>query len=625
MTSTPIDGYGLVGDLHTAALVSRAGSIDWLCVPAFDSPSVFAALLDAERGGRLSIRPELPGLVCRQFYVPDTNVLTTRFVSPACLAELVDFMPVSHARHAKATRPGLVRTLRVEHGAATFQVQCRPAFDYARARHEVKVEDRRVVFDAGPHGRLTLSSTHPLRAGRDGEASARIALEAGETLVLSLDWGDEPDQQWHHVDEAEATDLLTDTLGYWRDWISRCTYRGRWDDRVRRSALCLKLLTYEPTGAIVAAPTCSLPEHLGGRRNWDYRYTWLRDASFTVRSLLQIGLSDEATSFMRWLEERCHELEPGRMLLPLYGIDGRHELPEEELTHLAGYRGSRPVRIGNRAVDQLQLDVVGTVLDAADFLDRRAARLSHRLWGELRQALDWQARHWDQPDNGPWEVRGPRQRFTYSAVMSWVAFDRGLRLARRRGLPGNVNLWRRTRDRILEAVMARGWSEERGAFVQAFDGDTLDASCLAFPIVGFVAADDPRMCSTLHALDRPLQQGGLVSDHLVHRYRPSATDDGLNEPEGAFNATTFWLVQALTLAGRNDPRLLDRARLLWDRLLAQSNALGLWAEQTNLEDEGALGNYPQGLTHLSFISAACALDRALGAAPHRRRPREEPS
>lgn len=612
MAYRPIDAHGLVGNMHTAALVTDDGSIDWLCLPRFDSPSVFAALLDDGKGGCFRIEPDLPDVVTRQFYLPDTNVLVTRFVSPACLAEVIDFMPVSRARHAKATRPDLVRMLRLEYGQGTFRLECRPAFDYARARHRAAKTDGGVAFDAGRGHRLTLSSTTPLEVDDAGGAVARVPLAAGQSVVLSLNWGDDLPEPYRRVTHAEADDLLVDTIEYWRAWIGRCTYGGHWQDRVRRSALALKLLTYEPTGAIVAAPTTSLPEWVGGSRNWDYRFTWLRDAAFTVFALMRIGFTEEAAHFMAWLEERSHELEPGRMLRPLYGIDGRHETVEEELPHLEGYKGSRPVRIGNAAYDQLQLDVFGTVMDAAYLHDRHAAPLSHGLWLELRQLVDRVARHWRDTDHGPWEVRSKTLNFTYSKVMCWVALDRGLRLARDRGLPADVDGWRRERDAVYEEVTKRGWDPRQRTFTAAFETPGLDASCLIFPIVSFLAPNDPLMIDTLRAIDRPKAMGGLVSDFMVHRYDTDATDDGVGGPEGAFNMCTFWLVEALTKAGRSDHRLLDRAHLIFDRVMGDANHLGLFAEQTSAKGE-ALGNFPQGLTHLSFITAACELDGALGA------------
>lgn len=625
MAYRPIDAHGIIGNMRTAALVSDDGSIDWLCLPHFDSPSIFASLLDDAKGGRFRITADVPDVDVRQFYVPDTNILVTRFVSPACIAEVIDFMPVSKARHAKVTRPDLVRVLRVEFGQGAFEVECCPAFDYARASHQVVVkDDGAITFDAGHAGKVTLSSTVALQATERGGAAGAHSLSQGDVVVFSLNWGEELEEPWRRVSVEEGDDLLVDTLEYWRGWISSCTYHGYWQDQVRRSALALKLLTFEPTGAIVAAPTCSLPEHVGGGRNWDYRYVWLRDAAFTVYALIRVGFTEEAARFMEWLEARCHELEPDRMLRPLYGIDGRHELPEAVLEHLEGYKGSRPVRVGNAACTQTQLDVFGTVMDAAYLHDKHAAPLSHELWTQLRRVLDWVARSWSNADNGLWEVRGERRHFVYSRVMCWVALDRGLRLAQSRGFPGDVDRWRRTRDRIYEEVMSKGWSERKGAFVQAYGAEDLDAACLMFSIAGLLAPNDPRMVSTFKAIDRPLPAGGLVSDFMIHRYDPARIDDGLREPEGAFNVCTLWFAEALTQAGRTNHRLLERARLVFERFLQQSNHLGLYAEQTGRRGQ-ALGNFPQGLTHLSFITAAAELDAALRSArPGQNRPEHLP-
>jgi len=400
-------------------------------------------------------------------------------------------------------------------------------------------------------------------------------------------------------------------VDYWHRWLAQCTYTGRWREMVYRSALCLKLLTFEPTGAIVAAPTCSLPEAIGGERNWDYRYTWIRDAAFTVYALMRIGFTEEAGRFMAWVEQRAHEPNPDGSLQIMYGIDGRHELPEEALEHLEGYRGSRPVRVGNGAYNQLQLDIYGELFDSVYLYNKYGAPISYDFWTHLRRLADYVCEHWQQPDEGIWEVRGGRRHFVYSKLMCWVALDRALRLADKRSFPADRARWLSARDEIYEEIMARGWSEELQAFVQSYDSDTLDASTLLMPLVFFVAPNDPRMLATLDAIDRPPEQGGLVANSLVYRYDVAKSPDGLDGEEGTFNICTFWLVEALTRAGRTDQGRLDEARLVFERMLTYANHLGLYAEETGPRGE-ALGNFPQAFSHLALISAAFNLDRALG-------------
>lgn len=608
MAYAPIESYGLIGNMRTAALVGPDGSIDWLCLPHFDSPSVFGAILDDRKGGRFSIRAEAPGALCSRYYQPDTNVLIARWLTHDGVGEVIDFMPVAVAQHERR-RPSLVRFVRVDHGRMRFSLRCEPAFNYARDPHRPSITEEGVEFRT-ERERLLVSSTVPLRVHEAG-AYGDFTLGAGEAAAFAVQYGERLQIGRDGVSVPEARDLLADTISYWERWVSQCTYQGRWREMVMRSALVLKLLTFEPTGAIVAAPTCSLPEHIGGSRNWDYRYTWLRDAAFTVYALLRIGFTAEAAAFMQWLQDRSHELEPDGMLRPVYGIDGRHDLPEEELTHLEGYMGSRPVRIGNGAADQLQLDVCGGLMDAAYLHNKHASPLSYDLWVELRKLLGWVVRNWQRPDQGIWEMRGPPRHFVYSKLMCWVALDRGVRLAEARSFPGDVELWRRTRDEIYEQIMRDGWSRTRGAFVQHYGGDALDAANLIMPLVFFISPNDPRMESTIRALNRPLYEGGLVTDYLVHRYDTSLADDGLGfQPEGPFNICTFWLIEALTRAGRMNPEAVAQARLLFDRMLRCASPLGLYAEQT-APGGMALGNHPQGLTHLAFISAAFNLNRAL--------------
>jgi GH15 family glucan-1,4-alpha-glucosidase len=603
----PIENYGIIGNMRTAALVGMDGSIDWLCLPYFDSPSVFAAILDDRQGGRFRIAPQETRLRHKQFYWPDTNILITRFLHDDGVGEIEDYMPVGGSGQVPDE---LIRRVRVVRGKMRFHLECRPAFDYARASHTTSI---------GPHGAhfretdFCLELASPVKLHKDGDGViADFELKEGDksTFVLRRIHSDDSPRQ-SPVDQ-EAEELFRNTVAYWHGWLSKCTYTGRWRELVRRSALVLKLHSFDPTGAIVASPTCSLPEVIGGNRNWDYRYAWIRDAAFTLYALLRIGFTQEAARFRDWLEGRWKQTDwkAAGPLQPMYRLDGSVDLTEKILAHLEGYRGSAPVRIGNGAHTQRQLDVYGELLDAVYLENKYVQPVSYGAWQHLRELLGWLCDQWHEADEGIWEVRGDSRNFVFSKMMSWVALDRGIRLADKRSLPAERDRWLKVRDQIYEEVMSKGWDAGRKAFVQAYENKSLDASLLLMPLVFFMAPHDPRMISTVDAILQPVDKGGLSADGLIYRYNVEQAPDGLSGKEGTFNMCSFWLVEALTRAGRTDPARLEDARLLFEQMLGYANHLGLYGEQTGNSGE-ALGNFPQALTHLALVSAAFNLDRAL--------------
>ncbi|HTT35476.1 MAG TPA: glycoside hydrolase family 15 protein [Thermoplasmata archaeon] len=594
----PLSEYGIIGNLRTVALVGTDGSIDWMCFPHFDSPTCFAALLDHARGGRFRIAPVQP-TTRKQLYLPDTNVLINRFLGRQGVAEVTDFMPLAQDRE-RVPSDCLIRRVTAIRGTVDLALDCRPAFDYAReAPRAVRCEGG-AIFE-GRTARLGLASPVPLEVDGPGARATFTLAEDDVAWFLLKGIGPGRHDRLASYGPSALGEVLQETVRFWRRWIARSKYRGRWREMVNRSALVLKLLTFEPTGAIVAAPTFGLPEVIGGERNWDYRYTWIRDAAFTLYAFLRLGFTEEAEGFMHWLLGRTTDLEPDGSLHPVYRIDGSHELPEIPLPHLEGYRGSRPVRIGNAAVDQLQLDIYGALLDAVYLYNKHGSPISYELWTRLRRILDWLTENWRRPDKGIWEVRSVAADFVYSNMMCWVAFDRAIRVAENRGFPADILRWRTTRDEIYEQIMRDGWDPRRGAFVQSYGASALDASTLLMPLVFFVSAKDPRMVATLDAI-----RGELVSDSLVRRYSTDETADGLTGREGTFSLCSFWLVEALTRAGR-----LDEAQLIFEKVLGHASHLGLFSEEIGSTGE-ALGNFPQAFTHLALISAAVNLDRALG-------------
>jgi len=598
----PIENYGLIGNMRTSALVGTNGSIDWLCLPHFDSPSIFAAILDEHKGGRFAISPLDPEVTCRQLYWPQSNVLITRFQSCHGVAEIIDFMPVTSGRTGPKALE-LVRKVTGLGGRLRLRLTCRPAFNYAQDTHETTITKAGACFHSSTQS-LGLATNVALESDGTG-VTGDIALDEGETAVFVLQQieGGAGCGLPFTADQAERA--FAETVGFWRRWLGRCSYTGRWREMVHRSALVLKLLTFEPSGAIVAAPTCSLPEVVGGIRNWDYRYVWVRDAAFTVYALMRVGFSQEAGRFMEWIHERCRQPNPDGSLQQMYTLNGEKKMPERVLEHLEGYRGSGPVRIGNAAHTQLQLDIYGALMDSVYLYNKYGSPISYELWKNLRRTINWVCNNWQREDEGIWEVRsGPRHN-VYSKLMCWVALDRGLRLANKRSFPADLELWLKTRDAIYEQIMEKGWNPRRQAFVQSYGSEALDAANLIMPLVFFLSPTDPRMLKTVDAVNSSPSRGGLTAHGLVHRYNPEQSADGLEGTEGSFSICTFWLVEALTRAGR-----VDEARLLFEKMLSYANHLGLYAEQIGRCGE-ALGNFPQAFTHIALISAAYNLNKAL--------------
>jgi len=600
-----IADHGLIGDLQTAALVSTDGSIDWFCAPRFDSPSIFGALLDQQRGGHFWIRPSQMIFTTKQLYFPDTAILVTRYMTEAGVGEVVDFMPVSGEVATDQRR--IVRMIRCVRGEMTFSAEVAPRFDYGRQAHDVHLSQSGAVFEGRGGTSMTLHAVREPgdeRLGRfevhDGDVRADITLRAGQMRGIVVETGTTGPPRDIRV--AEARQLFDEAVGYWESWLGQSTYTGRWRESVDRSAITLKLLTYAPSGGLVAAPTAGLPEQIGGERNWDYRYTWIRDASFSVYSLLGLGFRDEAAALGRWMRDRLeeHGTRAGSPLHIMYRVDGSSELDEETLEDWEGYRGSRPVRIGNGAADQLQLDIYGEAVDSLYVAHSHGLRAGHHGWQRLCDVLNWVADNWDQPDEGIWETRGGREDFTYGRLMNWVALDRGVRLATETGRPAPLDTWREQRDAIYDQVMERGWSPTRRAFRQHYRNDVLDASLLRMPTVGFVTPTDPMWLSTLEAMGDE-----LVTDSLVYRYDPEASPDGLQGSEGTFSLCTFAYVEALARSGQ-----LDQARVTFEKMLTYANHVGLYSEEIALTGE-QIGNFPQAFTHLALIDAAIALDERL--------------
>jgi len=599
MTVAAIGEHGVIGNMRSAALVSAFGEIDFFCFPDFDSPSVFASLLDGGRAGCFSLGPEANEQKGRQFYLPDTNVLLTRFLSEAAVIEVCDFMPVSGTRsHC------IVRQVTVVRGEANIELCCRPAFDYARTGHRIEPCSHGVVLapSQGDLSAMRLLGTVPLQSDEGGAATAHFLLRAGEcaSFVLGLVVEDDIGGDIASYVESE----LRETCDYWRKWAARSQYKGRWREMVTRSALALKLLTSNKHGAILAAATFGLPETAGGSRNWDYRYVWMRDASFAVYAFTRLGYVDEGQQFERWLKDRINLDGERGPFQPMYRLDGSETPEETRLEHFAGYLDSSPVLIGNSASTQLQLDIYGAMLDAVYLTSKYGDGIPYEAWFRMKKALRWLELHWRDPDEGIWEVRGGRKEFLHSRLMCWVAFDRAIRLGERRSLAGPFDWLRKCRDDVMNDIHKNFWNTELGAFVQYKGANQVDASTLLMPLLRFISVNDPRWLSTLKVIEQK-----LVTDTMVMRYSAEDGVDGLTGAEGSFLACAFWLVEAKARSHQ-----VEEARVLFEKLLNYANPVGLYGEEMNATGEH-LGNFPQALSHLALISAATYLDRCLGGAP----------
>jgi GH15 family glucan-1,4-alpha-glucosidase len=590
-----IEDYALIGDLETAALVARDGSIDWLCFPQFDSGACFAALLGKPEHGRWLLAPQAGIRNIRRRYRDDTLVLETTYETDDGSVTLIDCMPM------RSRAPALVRVVRGEHGQVPMHLQLIIRFDYGSIVPWVRRTERGIWAVAGPDS-LLLNTDVELR-GEDLTTVADFTVAQGQEVSFVLCWYPSFQEPPPETDPGQA---IRDTQSWWQDWSGRCTYRGPWREQVVRSLITLKALTYEPSGGIVAAATTSLPEQLGGVRNWDYRYCWLRDATFTLYALIEAGYLEEARAWRQWLL-RAVAGEPSKLQI-LYGLDGRRRLREWEVDWLPGYEGARPVRIGNAASGQFQLDVYGEVWDAMYQAHCAGLEAEEAGWRLGRALLEFLESAWDSPDEGIWEVRGPRRPFTHSRMMAWLAVDRAVKAVERFGRAGPVDRWRQLRDTIHEQVCRDGFNADLGAFVQYYGSTNLDASLLMMPLVGFLPASDSRVRGTVEAIERHLMQDGFV-----RRYQSDPGVDGLPPGEGAFLACTFWLADNYALLGRDAD-----AKETFERLLGLCNDVGLLSEEYDPHAKRLVGNFPQAFSHVGLINTAMNLAHARGPARKRR-------
>lgn len=593
--STRIEDYGLIGNLKTVALVSVDGSIDFMCYPSFDSPTVFAKLLDNKIGGSFSISPQMDGYNTKQLYLPATAVLLTRFFAEEGIAEVTDYMPVDENLMEKSN--AIVRHVKTVRGKITFRVKCKPAFDYAGSSHTCELRDGAVYFIAENDDQtiLRLIADIPLQIVEDA-GFAEFTLEQGKTVYLVLECGKSQVENANPIDLYKK-DTYNATINFWRGWSKKSTYKGRWSGIVNRSAITLKLLTSHDLGSMVAAPTFSLPEVIGGTRNWDYRYMWIRDAAFTMYAFLRLGYTDEATAFLQWIQDRCKDDK----LFLMYTIDGGHDLNETELETLSGYKESKPVRIGNAAQDQYQIDIYGELIDTIYIYNKQRSAITYELWETIVEQVTEVIKKWPTADHGIWEIRNMKKEFLHSRLMCWVAMDRAIKIGQHRSFPFPESDWKTVRDKIYNDIYHNFWDEEIGAWVQYKGAKTVDASVLLMSLMHFISPHEPRWLSTLNVVE---QQLGV--DVLLYRYK-NGTDqlDGLPGEEGTFNMCSFWHIESLAKSGQ-----VSKALENFEKMTGYANHLGLFSEQIGHKAEH-LGNFPQAFTHLALISAALEIDKQL--------------
>lgn len=593
----PIENYGIIGNLQTVALVSLGGSIDFMCFPRFDSPTIFASVLDSKKGGYFSIEPQLSDVSTKQLYIPGTAILLTRFFSEDGIAEVTDYMPLSN--NDTATVSAIVRKISPVRGKIKFKVKCAPRFDYAAAKHHGKLDGDGILFHSINDGnaRLKLMADVPLKLeGNDGYAE--FTLQQGDVAHIVLESMEDHERQNFADISYYTKQTYLETMHFWRHWLNKTTYKGRYRESVYRSAITLKLLTSAQYGSVVAAATFGLPEVIGGNRNWDYRFTWIRDAAFTMYAFLALGMNDEATDFLKWIFNLCQETK----LQLLYHIDGKVGVKESELKHLEGYKESSPVRIGNAAAQQTQIDIYGELIDTIYIYNKTYKPITYEFWELITKQVNCMIEDWKKPDHGIWEIRNEKKEFLHTRLMCWVAMDRAIKIAEHRSFPYPELEWKAVRNEIYNDVYHNFWNEDLGAWVQYKGAHQVDASSLLMPLTHFISPYEPRWLSTMQAIERDLKL-----DVLVNRYQNNIEKiDGLDGEEGTFNMCSFWYIESLAKSGQ-----IDRAVESFEKMMGYSNHLGLFSEELGKKGEH-LGNFPQAFTHLALISAALELDKQLG-------------